>query len=119
MASFPVGWPSWCATKSIRYLRPILPAKNRLFVDSIPYVDKKYPNLAGWLPPSRQNKALDLDPVYEVALINKEMCMKFMVEGQSLIPDNTDEVKYYRDYGAGKKSYIESFINVWFFLIES
>ncbi len=57
------------------------------------------------------NKALDLDPVYEVALINKEMCMKFMVEGQSLIPDNTDEVKYYRDFGAGKKSYIESFMN--------
>jgi tetratricopeptide (TPR) repeat protein len=56
-------------------------------------------------------KALEIDPTYEVALINKEMCMKFMVEGQSLVPDNTDEVKYYRDFGAGKKSYIESFMN--------
>ena len=46
-----------------------------------------------------------------MALINKEMCIRFMIEGQSLIPDNINEVKYYRDFCEGKKLRIESLVN--------
>jgi hypothetical protein len=31
-----------------------------------------------------------------------------MIEGQSLIPDNINEVKYYRDFCAGKKLHLEN-----------
>jgi len=57
------------------------------------------------------DRALLIDPNYEIALLNREVCLMSMTEGQAFIADNVKEVQYYRDYGPGRKSYLKSLMN--------
>ena len=53
------------------------------------------------------DKALEIDPEYELALLNREIA-RTLDEGQSL-EGKVKTVEYYRDYANGKRSYIEKF----------
>ncbi len=53
------------------------------------------------------DKALEIDPEYELALLNREIA-RTLDEGQSL-EGKVKTVEYYRDYANGKRSYIEEF----------
>jgi tetratricopeptide (TPR) repeat protein len=50
------------------------------------------------------DKALELDPEYEIAAVNK-LAIEVMREGERL-QGKIDSVDYYRDYKGSKKSYI-------------
>ena len=53
------------------------------------------------------DKALEIDPKYELALLNREL-IQTLDEGRSL-SGKVKTVEYYRDYANGKRSYIEEF----------
>jgi tetratricopeptide (TPR) repeat protein len=53
------------------------------------------------------DKALEIDPKYELALLNRELT-RTLDDDQSL-SGKIKTVEYYRDYANGKRSYIEEF----------
>jgi tetratricopeptide (TPR) repeat protein len=57
------------------------------------------------------DKAMELDPKYEVAIINRIMVEK-MEEGRAEAFDSIQEIHYYADYGPGKKSYTKEYMDM-------
>lgn len=53
------------------------------------------------------DKALDIDPKYELAILNREV-VRTLDEGRSL-DGKVKTVEYYKDYANGKRSYFEEF----------
>jgi tetratricopeptide (TPR) repeat protein len=53
--------------------------------------------------------ALELDPGYEPAIINRAV-VESLKEGEKLPPDKVESVEYYKDYALTQKSYIQTLI---------
>ena len=53
------------------------------------------------------NRALEIDPNYELALVNR-IGIESLAEGEKLAMDNFRSVEYYKDFSLKKKSYIKS-----------
>jgi hypothetical protein len=53
--------------------------------------------------------ALELDPDYEPAVINRAV-VESLKEGEKLPPDKVESVEYYKDYALAQKSYIRTLI---------
>jgi lipoprotein NlpI len=53
--------------------------------------------------------ALELDPGYEPAIINRAV-VESLKEGEKLPPSKVESVEYYKDYALTQKSYIQTLI---------
>ena len=57
------------------------------------------------------NKALELDPNYEPALLNRKIVTS-LKEGEKLPENRFNSVEYYKDYTLKKKSMIEQLAGI-------
>ena len=57
------------------------------------------------------DKAIELDPKYEPAILNRAI-MEDMEDGTPSV-GRVREIEYYRDYGKGKKSYTKEMLEIW------
>lgn len=55
------------------------------------------------------DKALELDPIYEPAIINR-VIVESLQEGERISPDKIKTIEYYKDYPLNKKSYIQTIV---------
>ena len=53
------------------------------------------------------DKALEIDPDYELALVNKAV-VESLRDGEDLDQSRLESIDYYRDYPSKKRSYIET-----------
>lgn len=56
------------------------------------------------------NKALELDPDYEPAMVNKAI-FESLKDGKQLDQESFESIDYYNDYSMKKKSYTKSLID--------